>query len=289
MATDPTFEILQEKKTRLDPDDAVNLSVNFETISRFTLGGVLPFDHYNYDNFPQPFVAGGLETANIDAIFNISSMWDSSQLRFDNDDGLLILDLSKRQKGMTEYFLWRNTGDYAVADEDIITNTFRKDINHDGRIEKVHLYDDIFGETDFQLISNVRRLETKEFAVVGCTDPPTDLKDFIIKLCVALESSIRGTWIILPVPNDARIEFLEAPHYRKLFGFKTVIRIVSSIYPWFVAQVDENVRLDAKALYTSLEEFPLIPGGDNSLGLPLEQSFFNLKLLSIHWKIPYNG
>lgn len=286
MALDPTFKILQEKEAKLDPLKAIDLYIAFRPPP--PLGQILPFEHYNYDNYPQPFVAGGLVTANIDAIFNITSMWNYSQLRSsETEEALTILDLTKGQKGMTEYFLWRTAGDYVVTDKGIITNTFRKDINYDNRIERVDLHDDIFAESDFDLVAKVRKLNTK-FQVIGSTDPPTTLKDFVIKLSIALENSDESTWIIFTVPNDMRIEFLEGNDYNQLFGFKTILRLSSSIYPWFVAQVAKPIRLDAKKLYESLAEFPEMRNDDEVAGLPLPKDFFDLKLISIYWKIPYN-
>lgn len=283
MAIDPTFAILRGKKEKISSSDALDMILPFSPPP--PLGNVLPFEHFNYDNYPQPFVTGGLVSANIDAIFNISLLWDGPQLRFSTDDGLLILDLTKGPKGMSEYYLWRNTSHYVVVDETIITNTFRKDISLSGRIEKVNLYDDVFGETSFDLVDRVRKLKRK-FGIVGSTDPPGNLKDFIIKLCIALENSDIGTWIIFSVPDDVRIEFLEAPHYAELFGFKTIIRTVSSIYPWFVAQVNEPIKIDVKKLYESLMEYPELKSDGDIPGLPIEKDFFNLKLISMHWKIP---
>lgn len=287
MALDPTFKVLLGEEKKIDHDKTEELYVSF--FPPPNLGPILPFEHYNYDNYPQSFGPGGLIAANIDAVFNISSMWNYKQMRATEDvDGLLILDLTKGHKGLSEYFLWRTPKDNVVVDESVITSIFRKDINFDNRVEKVNLYDNLFGETDFDLVTKVRKLNT-QFQVVGSVDPPTDLKDFIIKLCIALENSIPGTWIIFSLPNDGRIEFLEGPVYNELFTFKTIIRLVSSIYPWFVVQIATPIRLDARKIYQSLSEFPKVQNDESFTGLPLEKQYYDLKLSSMHWKIPHSG
>jgi len=280
------------KKTRkmLNPDDIPDLLYSLDNLENEDLNPILPFEHLNYDNIGQPFLPGGLILANLDAVFNFSDMWNEvneslSDPSFQQNqiEGLSFLDLSRLSKGSSEYWLWRNSTNTIVADSTVLYKSFRKDINYDERIQIEELFLNAYGDLDVNLIN---RVPDSNYALIGSSDPPKNLREFVILFCSAMAVADVGTWVVLPLPNDRRVTFLQ--EFEEYFNFTSVIRIVSSPYPWFVVQMIEKRIEDIREILKRLENDEEIQTerGEDRVPLPLE--YWNLRTLNIHWKIPSN-
>ena len=289
MALDPTFDILEGKNISYDEESILKIVLNKPVIS-LNLGIKAPFLHDYYDNLPQPFMQGGLIFANLDAIFNISDVWDLQDVSLTSPsfqqikDQRIFLDLTRGMKGGTEYFLWRNANNKVYVDETLLYRSFRRDISYTDRVVTTRIFENISDPIPKDFFRYIPQEPDLLYTVIGSTDPPTTFEDFAIQFISALAASYQGTWLFFALPDDDRVSFVES--LVNNFSFVSIVRLISSPYPWLVVQVSNPANYDVEDILQFVSEEN---GEKEKVDLPVVRGFLNLKKICQLWKIPFSA
>jgi hypothetical protein len=293
VALDWTFQILEKGSEATFK----NLP---EEISNLHLGSVTPVFHPSYDNFPNGFANGGLQLANLDALFNFTGLsWDGEDETPALYPGFQVegpqktlWDLSRSDRGASEYWLWRNSQGQVITEDNFDLSQFRPDIDvrPTENILTFPMHDYVQPTESLQRSWLDYLLDTiSSFPdVIGSTDNPTNFSDFFYQIAFVLLRGVDHGWFFFPLPDDRRVEnvlrFVET-----VCSYLTVIRIVSSPYAWVVGRLNSTSPFEG--IIAEIEKIPLT--GDeptDSIGASwvLEEKFYNLKRLSIIWRIPFS-
>ena len=290
--SDPTFFILVDEENE-------NSNVK-QKITDLVLKPIVPIHHLPFDNFPQGFLDGGLVLANLDAVFNFTGLdWegkDANPLRYPSFQvsetfGKLFWDLGRNPlRGGSEYWLWRNTNSKILTEDNADILNFRSDLvlYPDKNVFLFPMYDFI-QPTEFLTKKWLEYVltQSQDFPdLVGNTDSPTNFNDFYYQIALVLLRGMTRTWFFFPLPDDQRVEQVLSV-MRVVCSFLTVIRIVSSPYPFVIGQLQSTGPFDN--VLKQIEKIPLtgeIPTEGEIDFEALPEKFYNLKRLSTIWRIP---
>lgn len=299
---DSTFQIL---KNETIPDTATNTnSIGIpEIISDLHLEPITPVLHFSFDIIPEPFWSGGVEMANLDALFNFSGLdWKGTCQNpktfpsFQSQSGSKTFwDLSRGNFGASEYWLWRNPINVIIREDNVDLTSFRKDIDfaNETTIFLFEMYDWVQPTEELTrgwfdwVMEQIDEESTID--IIGSTDPPTNFNDFYYLLSFALMRLDNQGWFFFPLPNDTRVENTLSL-IRPVCNYLTTIRIVSSPYSWVVGRMSSV--LEDYSLLKEIEKLLSKKGKatrPSSVGNAiLPEKYYNLKRLSTIWRIPYS-
>lgn len=220
---------------------------------------------YSWDNFPNPFAEGGTVMANIDSVFNFGNYSRNTPFRQSDDDcGVAFLDISKKNFGATDYWLWRNSGNNVFYQSQLDINKLRTDINRRKAIPYT-----------VKKESYIEDIGTRNCQIVGSIDPPLSFDDFYDQLVVIYAQPNSDFFIALP--EDEGI----LPLVELLKGINeevNIFRPITAPYPFLCGKTGAAVDPLAFEELDTLELPKKIK--------PMETIFYNLKQLSIPWRIP---